>query len=328
VSHQSETHAIIEPLLPLYFRDIYYGTKGVEGNRDDFSSGGVTSKPSSMFTPFKLTRHHSPQNTFLMHAVLLVASSHLQHLQPQEKEHQIVALEHLSQALPMFRGALAATYHDQSRPTEAFIACSMLLLQYLWTFNSEWWQSILGLYRGLTHIVLDFGDLSERNPFSSMLIYSPRMRIEGYLKDKEVPSNLEEVFSHCLSCTQISGLLNGNYRDYAEPSQRLVTIMCALRLGSRHLEESGLVHDVARYLFSWPNLLPDRFVSFLKIGDRRAQVILLYYFVAVSRLRCERFWWMRDRAVYMFEAISFSLGERCTDCTGRATEMFEEEDLE
>jgi hypothetical protein len=275
------------------------------------------------------------QNTFLMHAVFLVTATHLQHLQPNDTGHQLAALEHLSQALPKFRKTLAANSEFKGSHGEALIACSMLLLQYSWTYDSEGWSNLLGLYRGLRSIVIEFIETLDGSDgsrlttmFTSMLSYSPRMRIERHFQNTKIPSDIEDIFIHVLSCPKISDSQPDELTDFTEPSNRLMTILFALKLGMRDLEASGLILDVARYLFSWPNLLPNCFINLLRRDDERAQVILLYYFAAVSRLRADRFWWMRERGVYMFEAILNSIADRCTECTDRAREIYNNEGSE
>lgn len=55
----------------------------------------------------------------------------------------------------------------------------------------------------------------------------------------------------------------------------------------------------------------------------------MYYFAAATRLRSERFWWMRERSVYTCEAILLRLGDRCEECTSWARALVsKEEDLE
>jgi hypothetical protein len=171
-------------------------------------------------------------------------------------------------------------------------------------------------------------DGSSTSMFTLMLAYSPRMRIERHFQNMQIPSDIEDIFTHALSCTKISGAQPDELSDFKEPSNRLKTIFFALKLGPRHLEESGLMLDVARYLFSWPNLLPNSFISLLRREDERAQVIMLYYFAAVSKLRADRFWWMRERGIYMYESVLRNLGDKCTECTDRAEEIFGSEDAE
>src|SRR5271163_208158 len=154
------------------------------------------------------------QNEFVMHAVLLVAASHLQHLQPSESGHRKVALEHLSHVLPSFRNALATLPVGSGSSADALLACSMLILQYSWEFTlstvqdanpyAEGFGSLLGLYSGLRYIVFEIIDARSDSRFDSMLTYSPRLKIERHFEDSNLPSEIEAFFGHCLTCTKIS----------------------------------------------------------------------------------------------------------------------------
>jgi len=271
------------------------------------------------------------QNEFLMHAVLLVTASHLQHLQPSETQHRRVVLEHLSQVLPSFRNALDTLPVGRGDSADALLACSMLILQYSWEFNlsaiqdasrhAEGFSSLLGLYSGLRYVIFEIIDARGGSRFDSMITYSPRLKIEQYFEGSNLPSEIKVFFGHCLTCLKISDNKDGNLSDYVDAARHLIPILCALKLGHRCLEASGLILDVARYLFAWPNLLSDNFIHLVKINDERSQVVLLYYFAAAFNIRSERFWWMRQRSVYMCEAILLRLGDRCEECTGWAREL-------
>lgn len=259
-----------------------------------------------------------------MHAVFLVTAKHLHHLQPSERRHEMLSLQSLSQTIPLFRSSLATTSGRSGNKCDALIACSMLLLQYSWTLNSSGWRCISGLYKGVRQTVLNFWDFGEESRLAPMLAYSPRLHLEQHLKDKATPADIEAMFSHFLRCSKISENSNGTSDDIVIPSQRLIAIMCSIRLGRPYLEKAGLMRAVARYLFSWPGLLPEGIVDLLRMRDTRAQVLMLYYFAIVSRLPSESFWWMRERAVFMCSGIFASLGERCEECTGPARKLLEE----
>ena len=276
------------------------------------------------------------ENKFLMHAIFLVTATHLQHLQPDERGHQLVALDHLSQALPMFRKTLCEASDFRGSRGEAVIACSMLLLQYSWTYDSDGWDCLMAFYKGMMNVVLEFikswgvtnrvDGLGMSNRFTSLLLYSPRMHIEAYFKDVAIPSGIQAIFAHVLTCTQISDTQPDDENGFMEPSKRLMAILAALQLNHQELEASGLMLDVARYLFSFPTLLPIGFVDMLKKEDERAQVIVLYYMAAVSRLAPGRFWWMRERGFYMYEMVLQNLGNKCTECTRHVAEILEGRD--
>jgi hypothetical protein len=214
-----------------------------------------------------------------MHAVLLVTASHLQHLQLFEARHRTVALEHLSQTLPSFRNALATLTASRGGSADALLACSMLLLQYSWKFtlstaqnmscDPEGFGSLLGLYSGLRYIVFEILDARAGSRFDSMLTYSPRLKTERHFEDTTFTSEIEAFFDHCLTCTKISGTKPRNLSDCIDAAHHLIPILCALMLGRHCLEASGLMLDVARYLFAWPNLLSDDFINLVKVNDER-----------------------------------------------------------
>lgn len=113
-----------------------------------------------------------------MHAVFLVTATHLKCLQPNEKKHQVVALQNLSQLLPVFRNTISTISDNKEysiETAEALIACSMLLLQYGWDIDSQVWSNggSLGLYRGLVSITLSCMPRVRGGSFCEMLAWSP-----------------------------------------------------------------------------------------------------------------------------------------------------------
>ncbi|KAH8786800.1 hypothetical protein F5882DRAFT_403622 [Hyaloscypha sp. PMI_1271] len=262
-------------------------------------------------------RANLAQNEFLMHAIFLVTATHLQYLQPHETRHRIVALQNLSQALPGFRNAidkLSGSKEYSMEMAEALIACSLLLLQYSWNFDSEVWNrdgTLTGLYRGMMAITLSCLDEVREGSLSPMLRYSPRLHIEQRMRIAGTAYKVDDVPLHILSCTKISNIQPENSSDFLNPIERLNSILWALgpdRSGSANLD---LELPAARLV---------------TMNDGRAQTLLLYWFAAISRLRSERFWWMKKRALYLFDEVSLGLGNRCVECTSRAHEILRRED--
>jgi len=258
-----------------------------------------------------------------------------------------MVLEQLSQALPSLRTALSDSTDGSPDRGDALMACSILLLQYSWELSmptdqnsrleSDGWDTLIGLYDGVREIVITFYKLrKEGSRFAAFLIYSPRITIESYFEGKEIPPDIETCFTHLITCTEISddhgdslkGWTGDALRDCTahDAARRLISIWCALKLGPQGLEESGLLLDVARLLFTWPNVHSAGFFDLTSKGGRH-QAVLLYYFAAIYRLRSERFWWMRARAAYMFEKISTRLKDKCELCVHNARMLFEEEEL-
>jgi hypothetical protein len=279
--------------------------------------------------------NHSKDHSFLIHAIFLVTASHLHHLHPDDPRYQNAVLEHFSNVLPCFRAALD-TFSGNTDHADALMACAILLVQYSWTFmspdttaepNTDAWLTMLGLYSGLTSVVLSFYHLLDESRFRRMMKYSPVRRIEAYLNSISVPIHIDGLFHHSLTCSKISDGGEMSSSDCSDASRRLILILCAMRLGQNRLETSGILLDVARCLFTWPSLLSPGFKRLVKLEDGRSQIILLYYFAAVSRLRGERFWWMRERAVCMFKTIWAKLEGKCTHCTSGAIAFFSTSEL-
>jgi hypothetical protein len=147
------------------------------------------------------------------------------------------------------------------------------------------------------------------------------------MRSAAVAAPPEPVFAHIITCTKISDTQPKDPNDFYLPMQRLTAILWALDPDDKRQEDSTLKFDAARYLFTLPSFLPSGFIRLLNSEDGRAQVTILYYFAAISRLESERFWWMRKRAVQMFRQISGYVGDRCEQCTSRAKEIFRNEDL-
>jgi hypothetical protein len=262
-----------------------------------------------------------------MHAVFLVTATHLKCLQPNEKKHQVVALQSFSQLLPVFRNAISTISDNEEysiETAEALIACSMLLLQYGWDIDSQVWSNggSLGLYRGLVSITISCMPRVRGGSFYGMLAWSPRLRIEKCMIYAGAKCTFDGVFAHILTCTKISDIQPEDPSDLSDILQRLSTIFWALDSDPDEFREVGLELAAARYLFTLPTWLSDGFIHLSRLPDGRAQVVLLYYFTAITQLRSEKFWWMTKRAIYMFNEMSCIIGDKCVECTGRAQEIF------
>lgn len=263
-----------------------------------------------------------------MHAVFLVASTHLDHLQSNKVGHEKAV--HLSQVLPPFREALSTLSTSKDYTIEkckALVACSLLLLQYSWTFDSQVWSSsVMGLYRGLksvTHFSLD-DERFQGQDLYPMLQSSPRQHIEQCMQRIGVFSPPLSALSHCLTCDTISTRLPEDPEDLASPVRRLTTILWGLEVGCQLLQDeaSNLKLDAASYLFYLPCWFSDGFIRLLEEDDPRSNVIMLYYLAVISRLEDERFWWMKERAVFIYGVKLLQLENKCPECLGVAEDIF------
>jgi len=98
---------------------------------------------------------------------------------------------------------------------------------------------------------------------------------------------LEGVFAHILICTKISDIQSEGQSDLSDILQRLSTIFWALDPDPDDFGEVGLELAAARYLFRLPTVFSDSLTHLLRLQDGRAQVVLLYYFAAITQLRSE-----------------------------------------
>jgi hypothetical protein len=243
----------------------------------------------------------------------------------------------LSQALPGFRTALDSLSSDIPEHGDALLACSLLLLQFSWEFTlptseeshseNAGWHTMLGLYRGVRNVINEvWGMNSKSSRFAQFWAYNPKKTIELYFENTIVPPNIEACFNHCLTCTKISNNKGDDLNICIDASQRLIGILCALKMGPRELEDTNLLIDVARCLFTWPTALAAKLFELSETSDKRCHVIMLLYFAAIARIRSEQFWWMRDRAIYMFETLFLTLQGECEECTGMIRQLFDEDD--
>lgn len=267
--------------------------------------------------------------------MLFMAASHLRHLRPQGSHDCQEELEHFSQFIQGFNAALSGAITEDN--IYALGGCSFLILQYSWAcpeltereFNNEidfGFGGLPGLYSGMRQLGLAM--LTLHDPYlHSIMFHRPIQEIERYSKNTNIPSELEDFFTHCCQCPKWSGAENGNFSTRMDTARGLIPILSALKQGERELAASGLLPDISRYLFVLPlfSLVEfgqsGQFVKLLRNNDEAALVILLYYYALVLRLISGKFWWMRARSAHMCESLLARLGNKCDKCIGWAREI-------
>ena len=265
---------------------------------------------------------------FLMHAVLLVSADHLQWLQPHENRHRESILEFLNLALPSFREALSVSPMIKGDTSDSLIACAMLLVQHWWADpdSQAGFDCLVELTAGLTTIVLTAFSRGGRSRLDWIVYYHPTVTLRWHTEKTSSPAEIEALLLHCLTCTKISKHNRTAFNNYSNATTRLVPALAAIKLGRRNLEATGLMQDVARYLFTWPLFLSDDFIKLVKGNDERAQIVMLYYYAAVAWLGPGRFWWMQRRSISTCKALLLAIGDKCEECTSWASQLFEERD--
>lgn len=75
-----------------------------------------------------------------------------------------------------------------------------------------------------------------------------------------------------------------------------------------------ILHDIARYAFSFPVRSGETFASLVRENDTRALLILLYFYRAVNTLLPrQRYWWRVRRSEFMEDSIERELESRRVD---------------
>jgi hypothetical protein len=266
-----------------------------------------------------------------MHAMLLMAASHLRHLHPEERRYHVQELEHFSQAIPGFNAALSDSITQGN--AYALLACSSLILQYQWASHDLTecdannaldlgFGSLLGLYSGMRQVALASLTIAVHDPdLYSFMFYRPIFTIKRYSENTNIPLELEGFFTHCCQCPEWSTMGEGNFSIRMDAARGLIPILSAVKLGLAELEVSSLMPDIARVLFVLPLFTTTDFAQLLKENDEVALLILLYYYALVLRLLSGKFWWMRERSAHVCESILAKLGNKCEKCIGWAREL-------
>jgi hypothetical protein len=271
------------------------------------------------------------QHKFLMHAMLLMAASHLRHLHPEEPRYRMQELEHFSQAIPAFTAALSDSITaDNAYP---LLACSALILQYQWAchdltdhgpdnFLDFGFGNLIGLYSGMRQLALASLPVTINDPFLyPFMFYRPIFNIKRYSENTNIPLELESFFTHCCQCPKWSGVAERNFDIRMNSARSLIPVLSAVKLGSAELEVSGLMPDIARVLFILPLFTTSEFAQLVKDNDEAALLILLHYYALVLRLLSEKYWWMRDRSAHVCKSILIKLGNKCERCLGCVREL-------
>jgi hypothetical protein len=261
--------------------------------------------------------------------MLFTAALHLRHLQPQQICHRKEEMEHFSQFIPSFNAALSGPLTQDN--AYALCACSLLILQYSWgcpeltdrELNNamDGFGNLLGLYSGMRKLAQAFLATIHDPHFYSLGFYRPVEAIRRYSENTNIPLELEIFFTHCCQCPKWSGTKDGNFNIRMDAARRLIPLLSALRLGQEALEASGLMPDIARYVFMLPVVSSEEYGQLLRNNDEASLVILLYYFALVRRLTSGKFWWMRERSARLCEWLLTRLGNKCERCTGWAAEI-------
>lgn len=258
-----------------------------------------------------------------MHAVLSMAVSHLQYLQPHKRRYQGQGLHHLSLALHGFRKALSTPVTTET--VNGLIACAILLLNRSWgctefpsgDIDNELClqvDDLLPLAAGLHRLVWETKHLRDPSFFEAMVACGPVMSVTRYVEHTDLPSELELFLLSSYRILRSSGAAAAeDDAAFMSAATKLVPALVILKLNLAGHDTVSIESDVARYLFAWPAKCEGALQKLIRSNYDAAQFLFLYYYTAVSRLLPETCWWARDRSRFFCGLILRQLRGKAVD---------------
>lgn len=259
-----------------------------------------------------------------MHALLAMAASHLRYLQPHVRQYHWLGLCHMSLALRGFREALSAAITAET--TNGLISCALLLLHNSWGsvgFRSNDIDDALPLRvdelfplaAGLHRLVMEARPLRDASFFGAMVGYGPVTSVTQYAAQTGMVSQLELFLAGAYRGLRSSAVVVAPEDDAAfmSAAKKLAPALVILKLNLAGHDTVGIRSDAARYLFSWPAKSEDALRKLIYSNYDAAQILLLYYYTAVSRILPEKLWWARERSRFFCDLILRQLRGKSED---------------
>ncbi|KAI9831263.1 MAG: hypothetical protein M1838_005743, partial [Thelocarpon superellum] len=255
-------------------------------------------------------------NEYLMHAVLTMAASHLRYLKPDDPTERQAELHHVSQALHGLRSALSAPLSESNAST--LISSSLLLFHHAWTcldFQNPLdehhldlgMDHLFALSTGLRRVLLATMPMRDIYFFQPMLCHRPTSTIRQYSERTTFPVELEAFFVDCYWGTSSPDASDEDFSAYMDAAIRLIPALSILKQTRGLVELPELWTDMGRLLFSWPVKCEAGLVESTRRNDRTAQILLLLFYLTVSKLLPESFWWAQKRSDYFCRAMFATL---------------------
>lgn len=254
-----------------------------------------------------------------MHAILLMAASHLKYLQPKEEQFHKAEGQHLSRTLAGFRTALTVPVSEDN--ADVLLSCSILLLHHAWTVPyssnqaSEEYNNIdidigadnlLQLSVGLKYVALSMWEVREQSIFNHIISSKTIHRIKDW--NAKLPSMLDPPRFWTRHLTLTDGdLVEGNYDGCSDALERLLPVLKCLGSAKCMTDHPDVVSDIGRYLCLWPVKSSDDFLRLAKANEPRCLLVLFSFYLCMSNLASKHFWWVRDRAGCMCNALHMKL---------------------
>ncbi|KFY42121.1 hypothetical protein V495_04662 [Pseudogymnoascus sp. VKM F-4514 (FW-929)] len=246
-------------------------------------------------------------NDFLMHAILMTSSTHLQRLDPASyEEHKIESTKHLQASLRSYRTALNSPSYV-SNNFEAVLATAFLFLMHSCS-NPTLDPSQPGVD----------GFLQHASGLYDIVINNARQVCRCLFAPLCVPMLLPDVSPDSGPGYDLSLMIqtasphyrNPNFGSYGAIIKSLTPILEIVEL---ELPFGGASPDaLVLYFVHWLSFLPSEFVILVNMHDAKALVIMAHYYAALAFVLAKwkrGWWWLRERPVFMVEQTHGFLGE-------------------
>lgn len=149
-----------------------------------------------------------------------------------------------------------------------------------------------------------------------VLKYRPTANLERYSRESGVDDDeFARLFTHFIFCGQGTRIKQNSTADNLNAAKRLMIPLHAMFAAWPDVKATGYTSDILRYLFTWPSFCTAGFVQQVKDGNMTSLTILFYYYSAILGMYSDKIWYMKDRSMYMHNALRKILQGRCDKCT-------------
>ncbi|KAK7745180.1 hypothetical protein SLS62_009893 [Diatrype stigma] len=272
-----------------------------------------------------------------MSAVLMIAATHLCHLQPAVASNARAAALYLDHTLVGFRSSLEEPLDTQN--PDVMVSCAFILLHYTWgtpflalddgTAPNPASDKLLPFAAGLKSVILR----AKNAEGSPLTIFGPVLEPESIRRFKDWVSTVEcsydfqEAFMHRSKvpimdregeCLGVCG--SGHAAD------RLVPIFQSIDAASRGEDVSELMPDIHAYSLMWPAKADKAFEDEVGANKLESLVVMLAFYASMTWFLSD-VWWAERRSKVMFKTILTYLekkgGAEWKQCAGRICEYFD-----
>jgi hypothetical protein len=247
-----------------------------------------------------------------MQAVFCMSAAHLHYLEPHREDYREAEMRSLAYALGGLAEALENPITFEN--VDVLCNCSMLLYHHAWcsttndksVSSAEYYfgfESLIPLAKGVKSVMMaSIGQVT--SPWFKVAAYRPVILITDFSKHTTFPSQLEQEFkSKYEVLASKCGPLAHDFEIYMAECRRLIPALSVLKLHQLGANICHIQSDLTRYLFTYPVLFGPEFLEAMRERDVGVQIVLAHFYVAVSTLIPEKFWWAHRRMKFLLESL-------------------------